>query len=288
MDSLNALGRRGFLAGAALTGAAAVGAGLATMGAGPREAMAQILETGIDPKSVLAKVKKGETLNVGFAQTPAWFYKDPKTGELQGIYKDLVDLLAKDLEMKVNFVEVTFANATVGLRKGDYQVFGSSLVYTVPRGLVCCYIGPLWSKGSLAIVHKDDASKFKTISDLNRPEVTFSVNAGSSEEQRMPLLFPKAKFMAVAGQVAMAAEPVRTRRATVYVVGDNDAIAFQRRNAAWAHIVDEKHPFDKRPNTWVVRYGDEPWRAFLDMWSTYVTVNGIVQRLYDEYMEKLS
>lgn len=288
MDGKNALGRRNFLTGVALTGAAAIGAGIATVGASPREAMAQLLDTGVGPKSVLAKIKKGETLNVGYAQTPAWFYKDPKTGELQGIYKELVDMLAKDLEMKVNFVEVTFANATVGLRKGDYQLFGSSLVYTVPRGLVCCYIGPLWSKGSLPIVHKEDANKFKTIADLNRPDVTFSVNAGASEEQRMPLLFPKAKIMAVAGQQAMAAEPVRTRRATVYVTGDNDAIALARRNAAWAHIVDEKHPFDKRPNTWVIQYGDEPWQAFLDMWSTYVTVNGVVQRLYDEYMERLS
>jgi ABC-type amino acid transport substrate-binding protein len=288
MDGKYALGRRNFLTGVALTGAAAIGAGIATVGASPREAMAQLLDTGVSPKSVLAKIKKGETLNVGYAQTPAWFYKDPKTGELQGIYKELVDMLAKDLEMKVNFVEVTFANATIGLRKGDYQLFGSSLVYTVPRGLVCCYIGPLWSKGSLPIVHKEDANKFKTIADLNRPDVTFSVNAGASEEQRMPLLFPKAKIMAVAGQQAMAAEPVRTRRATVYVTGDNDAIALARRNAAWAHIVDEKHPFDKRPNTWVIQYGDEPWQAFLDMWSTYVTVNGVVQRLYDEYMERLS
>ena len=288
MDGKYPLGRRNFLTGVALTGAAAIGAGIATVGASPREAMAQLLDTGVGPKSVLAKIKKGETLNVGYAQTPAWFYKDPKTGELQGIYKELVDMLAKDLEMKVNFVEVTFANATVGLRKGDYQLFGSSLVYTVPRGLVCCYIGPLWSKGSLPIVHKEDANKFKTIADLNRPDVTFSVNAGASEEQRMPLLFPKAKIMAVAGQQAMAAEPVRTRRATVYVTGDNDAIALARRNAAWAHIVDEKHPFDKRPNTWVIQYGDEPWQAFLNMWSTYVTVNGVVQRLYDEYMERLS
>jgi ABC-type amino acid transport substrate-binding protein len=288
MDGKHALGRRNFLTGVALTGAAAIGAGIATVGASPREAMAQLLDTGVGPKSVLAKIKKGETLNVGYAQTPAWFYKDPKTGELQGIYKELVDMLAKDLEMKVNFVEVTFANATVGLRKGDYQLFGSSLVYTVPRGLVCCYIGPLWSKGSLPIVHKEDANKFKTIADLNRPDVTFSVNAGASEEQRMPLLFPKAKIMAVAGQQAMAAEPVRTRRATVYVTGDNDAIALARRNTAWAHIVDEKHPFDKRPNTWVIQYGDEPWQAFLNMWSTYVTVNGVVQRLYDEYMERLS
>jgi len=271
-----------------LTGAVVIGAGIAAVGGGPRQAIAQLLETGIDPKSTLAKVKKGEALNVGYAQTPVWFYKDPKTGELQGIYKDLVDTLAKDLEMKVNFVEVTFANATVGLRKGDYDVFGSSLVYTVPRALVCSYVGPLWSKGSLAIVHKDDAKKFRTIADLNRPDVTFSVNAGASEEQRMPLLFARAKFMAVAGQQAMAAEPVRTRRATVYVTGDSDAMALAKRNASWAHIVDAQHPFDRRPNTWAIRYGDPSWKEFLDTWATYVTVNGQVQRLYDEYIAKLT
>ena len=49
----------------------------------------------------------------------------------------------------------------------------------------------------------------------------------------MPLLFPKAKFMAVAGQVAMAAEPVRTRRATVYVVGDDQGL----------QVVDAQDPF---------------------------------------------
>ena len=283
MDGNLEFGRRHFL-----TGAAAIGAGIAAASAHPREALGQLLETGVDPKSVLAKVKRGETLNVGYAQTPVWFYKDPKTSELQGIYKDLVDMLGKDLEMKINYVEVTFANSTVGLRKGDYDLFGSSLVYTVPRGLVCVYIGPLWSKGSLAIVHKDNAGKFKTIADLNHPDVTFSVNAGASEEQRMPQLFPKAKFMAVAGQQAMAAEPVRTRRATVYVTGDSDALALAKRNASWAHLVDEKHPFDKRPNTWAIRYGDEPWKNFLDMWATYVTVNGHVQKLYDQYIEKLA
>ncbi len=282
MDGKLNVGRRHFL-----TGAAAIGAGIAIVARSPREAVAQLLDTGIDPKSVLVKVKKGEALQVGYAQTPAWFYKDPKTGELLGIYKDLVDILAKDLEMKVNYQEVTFANSTVGLRKGDYDLFGSSLVYTVPRGLVCNYIGPIWSKGSLAIVHKDDAKRFKTVADLNRPDVTFSVNAGASEEQRMPLLFPKTKMIAVAGQQAMAAEPVRTRRATVYVTGDLDAIAFAKRNAAWAHIVDEKHPFDKRPNTWAIRHGDEAWKNFLDMWSAYVIANGAVQALYDEYLEKL-
>ncbi len=123
-------------------------------------------------------------------------------------------MLARDLEMSINWHEVTFANATVGLRRGDFDLFGSSAVYTVPRGAVVSnFVGPLWSKGSLAIIRKDDADKYKTLADLNSPDVTFSVNAGASEEQRMPILFPKAKIAAVSGQQAMAAEPVRTGRA---------------------------------------------------------------------------
>jgi len=85
-----------------LTGALAAGAGAAALGSMTRDAHAQLLDSGIDSKSVLAKIKKGGTLEVGYAQLPLWFYKDAKSGELKGVYKDLVELLAKDLEMTVN------------------------------------------------------------------------------------------------------------------------------------------------------------------------------------------
>jgi polar amino acid transport system substrate-binding protein len=81
-------------------------------------------------------------------------------------------MLAKNLAIKVNWKEVTFANSTVALRKGDYDLFGSSLVYLVQRTLVASYIGPLYSKGSLFLVHKDNAGRFKTVADLNDPNVT--------------------------------------------------------------------------------------------------------------------
>jgi len=118
--------------------------------------------------------------------------------------------------------------------------------------------------------------------------VIFSVNAGASEEQRMPQLFPKAQVRAVTGQQAMAAEPVRTGRATVYVTGDSDAMVLAKRNPDWAHIVDVEHPFDKRPNTWLVRHGDPDWKNFLDFWAIYATASGEVQRLFDKYMQELA
>ena len=60
------------------------------------------------------RCRKEGVLRVGYAQTGPWFYKDAKTGELDGIYKDVVDQLAEEIQVKVEWKEVTFANATVG------------------------------------------------------------------------------------------------------------------------------------------------------------------------------
>ena len=278
-------GKRNFLKSAALLGA---GAGLLAAGAAtPRQAMAQILETGIREDSTLAKVRKAGTIRVGYSQTGPWFYKDAKTGELGGIYKDAVDRLAKEMELKVDYKEVTFQNSTVGLRRDDYDLYGSSLTYTMARAMVVDYVGPLWSKGSLLLVHKDNAGKYKTAADFNNPNVTFSVTAGGSEEPRIPILWPKAKLITTTGQIVLGAEPVRAKKATVWMSGDSDVLLFAKRNP-WAHVVDPEHPIDKRPNTWAVRYGDTEWKHFLDFFAVFMTVNGEMERLFQHHMEKLA
>ena len=273
--------KRRFLGGAALAGI-----GLTAMSL-HRPAHAQVLESGIDPNSVLAKVKKGGTLQIGYAQNPIWFFKDPKTGELQGVYKDLADLLAADLEMTPKYQEVNFGNATVSLRKHDFDVFAASFSYTAARGLVVNFVGPIWAKGSLAIIHQDDAAKYKTLADLNKSDVTIAVSAGTVEEGRMHVLFPKAKVLSVAGQPSLAVEPVRTRRAAAYWSGDIDIRSLAKRNT-WSRVMDSDHPFDRRPNTWAIRHGDQAWKDFLDMWIASALANGVVDRLYKSYVERLT
>jgi polar amino acid transport system substrate-binding protein len=280
-------GKRDFLKQAAMLGAAA-SAGAVGGAVAPQAALAQMLETSIREDSVLAKIRKEGVIRVGYAQTGPWFYKDAKTGDLGGIYKDVVDMLAKEIQVKVEWKEVTFANATVGLRRGDYDLFGSSLVYLVQRALVVNYIGPLYSKGSLLLVHKDNAERFKKAADLNDPNVTFSVTAGASEEPRIPLLFPaKPKVITTTGQVSLGAEPVRAKRADVWISGDSDVLLLAKRNESWAVVVDPANPLDRRPNTWTIRYGDQEWKNFLDFWAAFLIANGEVERLFKLHMEKL-
>jgi len=51
--------------------------------------------------------------------------------------------------------------------------------------------------------------------------------------------------------------------------------------------LDPTHPLDRRPNTWVIRYGDAEWKQFLDFWCTYLVVNGEIELLFKHHMEKL-
>ena len=100
------------------------------------------------------------------------------------------------------------------------------------------------------------------------------------------MLFPNAKLITTAGQVVLAAEPIRAKKADVWMSGDSDVLLFAKRNN-WATVFDPSSPIDKRPNTWAVRYGDSEWKHFLDFWATFLVVNGEMERLFKLHMEKL-
>jgi hypothetical protein len=87
--------------------------------------------------------------------------------------------------------------------------------------------------------------------------------------------------------VTLGAEPVRAKKADVWMSGDSDVILFAKRNSQWAAVIEPDKPIDKRPNTWAIRYGDVEWKAFLDFWATFVVVNGEMDRLFRLHMEKL-
>jgi len=250
--------KRQLLTGALIGAAVIPGLGLIS------SAQAQEGDGGLDPNSVLAKVRKSGVLRMGYAQTAPWFYKDAKTGALQGIFYDVAEEMCKLMQVKGEYQEVTFADSTLALRRGDYDVFVSSLTYTVPRAVSAAYTSPpLWQRGSLALIHKDNVGRFKTAPDLNSPNVTIAVTTG---------------------QILTATEPVRTKRADAWLNGENDVVVFAKKNASWAAVLDEEHPFDKAPNTWMMRYGDPAWEAFIGGFCNYMITQGFVKDRYDYHM----
>lgn len=279
MNSKGRINRRAAMGTGVLAGALLAGASF-------KDAHAQLLKTGISKNSVLAKVTRTGRLTVGYAQTMPNFYLDVKTNTLRGVFYDAVELLGKEIEVKIEYRQVTWADATIGLRKGDFDLFGSSLSYTAPRALVVAFVGPLYYKGFAAVANKANRAKFRTLSDLDNKDVTFAVNTGNASANIIKAEFPKAKIIEIPGPLAVEMEPVRSRQAQAAVEGDFDMQVFVEAND-WAYIVDPEHPFGRRPNTWACRYGDPEWKFFLDTFCNWLTGSDWVKRRFAFYREEL-
>ena len=286
MSDSSDISRRDLFQTALGVGGAAVAAGTIAASVPTRDAYAQLLKSGISEDSVLAKMKKTGKLTVGYAQTKPNFYLDPKPNELRGIFHDATQFLGEQTEVEIEYKEVLWGNATIGLRKGDFDLFVSSLTYTVPRALVIAYVGPIHHKGAVSVVHKDNRDRYKTVDDLNSEDVTFVVSLGDASADQIKIRFPKARIMAVQGQLELIVEPVRTGRATAFVTGDFDSDVFVG-NADWAHVVDREHPWDLLPNTWACRYGDTEWKFFLDMFCNRMLSTGFMKDRFAAYAQEL-
>ena len=286
MSERSSINRRAFMRTAFGVGGTVAAAGAITSSLSIRDAYAQMLKSGISEDSALAKMKKTGKLKVGFAQTKPNFYLDVKTNKLRGIFYDTTQWLGKETETEIEYQEVNWVNATVSLRKGDYDVFVSSLTHTIPRALVINYVGPIHHKGFIAVIHKDNADRFKTPDDLNKEDVVFAANLGTSIANQVKLRFPKAKIMEVPGQLALTAEPVRTKQAHAMVDGDFDMEVFVGNNK-WAHLVEPENPFQLLPNTWAIRYGDPEWKFFLDMFANRMRSSGFMAERFAAYRNEL-
>jgi ABC-type amino acid transport substrate-binding protein len=237
--------------------------------------------------STLDKVKSSGVVKVCVAQISPEAYKDAKTGQWSGVFIDLTNELAAWMKWKVELVEVQWPTVVPSLKRGDCDMYGGSLVYNAPRAAEIAFIRPQWAKGVNAIVKKDDAAKFKQVSDLNNPAVTIAVVAGTSENEVARRTFPKAKILALqVNSNIQIMESVRRGDATVALLPKItlDWWLAVPENNSWGQMAFPGTEFAASPNGWAVRYGDPDWARFLDMFSTWATASGLIQQLYDKYV----
>jgi ABC-type amino acid transport substrate-binding protein len=239
--------------------------------------------------STLTRVKREATMRVCYAQGSPESYKDPKTGEWLGVFVELTNELAKWINVKVQPIEVQWNTAVLALKRGDCDFFGSSFVYNAPRALEVDFIRPFRAKGLNAVIRKDNTKNLKTTADLNNENVRIAVGLGSREYETGKRLFPKAQFLAL--QINADVESLApTRR------GDTDVTILPiininwwlqiPENAEWGKMAFPGEDFGNAPVGWAVKYGDPEWKAFLDMFSTWVASNDLAKRYYDEYLAK--
>jgi len=268
----SSLSRRTLLGGAALALTGAALAACSTSSSGNTGTTG----TAAGGESLLSKIQTRGQLNVTTSLLyPPEFYKD-SSGKPVGYDIDVLNLVAKDLNVKLNIIDVPDNAANIAnVQSGKADMVSAGLVNTPKRALVMNF-----TKGYVPytqILMVTTTGGINSVADLNKAGKVITALTASTAFFRAQLLFPKAKVTPLAQDEALLS--VATGKADACLVEDYLANPFIK-----------QHPNVKLMNNgvgvatefgcWGVLAGDFLWWRWLDNWISYNIDNAQLPGMY--------
>jgi ABC-type amino acid transport substrate-binding protein len=263
------LSRRTLLGGAALAvGAAALAACSSSTTGGNVNAA-----TG---DSLLKKVQAAGQLNVTTSLLyPPEFYKD-KSGNPAGYDIDILKMLAKDLNVKLNIIDVPDNAANIAnVQSGKADLVSAGLVNTPARSLVLNFSRGYVPYTQVVIVPTNGGAN--SVAELNKSGKKITALTASTAFFRAQLLFPNATVTPLAQDEALLS--VATGKADACLIEIYLATPFIAQHSN-VKLMNNGQAVATEFGCWGVLAGDFLWWKFLDNWIAYNTDNSQIPGMY--------
>jgi cyclohexadienyl dehydratase len=223
-------------------------------------------------QSRLYEVTKSKKLRV--CQFPLYYsisFRNPKTGEIDGIDADLAKELAKELDAKLEIVETSFATFIADLQAGKCEIGMFGVGATLKRAQAVEFSKP-YLVTNIYVVTRKDSTKVKTWEDLDKKGVKAAASLGSYIEVYMKDYLKNAEVVSIA--------PPNTREAEL-VAGRVDAILTDFPTAIkvtdefdWATYILPKDKLAVTPYAYVVPPGDQIWLNYINLFVDTIKLDG--------------
>jgi ABC-type amino acid transport substrate-binding protein len=266
----SSLSRRTLLGGAALAiGGAALAACSTSSNGGNAQASGST-------DSLLKTIQSRGTLNVTTSLLyPPEFFKDP-SGKPAGYDIDVLNLVAKDLNVKLNIIDVPDNAANIAnVQSGKADMVSAGLVNTPKRALVMNF-----TKGYVPytqILMVTTSGGINSVADLNKAGKKVTALQASTAFFRAQLLFPKATVVPLAQDEALL--DVATGKADACLVEDYLAKPFVAQHSN-VKLMNNGQGVATEFGCWGVLAGDYLWWRWLDNWISYNIDNAQLPGMY--------
>jgi polar amino acid transport system substrate-binding protein len=263
--------RRTILGGAALT---LTGVALAACETG---GSASGTGTAASSDSLLKKVQDRGQLNVTTSLLyPPEFYKD-SSGKPAGYDIDVLNMVAKDLNVKLNIIDVPDNAANIAnVQSGKADLVSAGLVNTPKRALVLNFTKGYVPYTQILMVPVNGAT---SVEQLNQPGKRITALTASTAFFRAQLLFPKATVTPLAQDQALL--NVATGKADACLVEDYLAKPFIAQHSN-VHMMNNGQGIATEFGCWGVPAGDYLWWRWLDNWISYNIDNAQLPGMYQK------
>ncbi|MBP9867952.1 MAG: amino acid ABC transporter substrate-binding protein [Alphaproteobacteria bacterium] len=241
-------------------------------------------------ESTYDRVMRTGTIKCGYGSIKPWIYQDLKTGKMVGVTVEIMEEVAKQLSLKLEWPEETgWANLPTSLNTGRVDVACPTMWVDPMRGKYVAYTRPLFYSAVHMYMRQGEKRFTGKMEELNQPDIKITVQDGDVSAELAKRYFPKATLISIP-QSASGSElllNVTTGKADV-TFGETVYIKdFNKNNEIQLERIPLKHPVNVYANALAVGIHETELKEMLDAAVVYLLNNGkiaeIIGKMTKEY-----
>lgn len=265
--------KKGFVMGLVLVAAIVFGFSTAAIGS----------DINLAKKSTLEQITKRGQLRVGFEAGYLPFEMADKKGRFIGFDIDMAKEMAKAMGVKFVPVNTAWDGIIPALITKKFDIIISGMTATQERNLKINFADPYIIVGQTILLNKKNAGTVKSYKDLNDPKYTVCSKLGTTGEQAIKRLIPKAKYKSFESESEAALEVLNGKAdATIYDL-PFCATFMAQQGAGKLIFLDE--PFTFEPLAWAIRKGDPDFMNWLNNFLRQVKNDGRYAKIYNKWIK---
>jgi len=239
-----------------------------------------------EQETTFEKVMKEHEMTVCYIPWPPSTIKDPDTGDLSGFMIDIIDEFAKDANLKLDYVQSTWAGFPADLNTGRCDAAISGFYPTIGRSTGVAFTKPFFYGGNSAVIAKDDErlGEIEFIQDLNREDITIAVIQGDFDHIYAKKYLPNAKLLVLdkSSDIIMSLVAVSSGKADVGL-STSDTVGPYTEEHPELKALFLAEPYSIKPITWAVRHEDQELLNFLNNGLEYLEATGYLAQTINRY-----
>ena len=227
-------------------------------------------------------VERGE-LRVGFEAGYLPFEMADKQGNFIGFDIDMAKEMAKAMGVKFVPVNTAWDGIIPALVTKKFDIIMSGMTITQERNLKINFADPYIIVGQTILLNKKHEGVVKSYKDLNDPKYTVCSKLGTTGEQAIKRLIPKATYKSFEVESEAALEVLTGKAdATIY---DLPFCATFMAQQGQGKLIFLDEPFTFEPLAWAVRKGDPDFLNWLDNFLRQMKNDGRYDQIYNKWIK---
>jgi len=214
-----------------------------------------------------------------------YFRKNPNTGELSGIFHDIMEEIGRAADLKIEWVEeVGYENIFAGLESGRHDVFAGGLWPSTSRAKAAGFTVPVFYSVIKAWGRADE-TRFQDLDGINSPDVRIATIDGAMEDVIAKADYPLARRQSLP-QLSPFTQNllnITSNKADVTFAEPGIIQEFLQSNPNTLKELAPNKPLRVFGNSLVVPRGDQQLIAFFDVALRELLYSGRVDRILRQY-----